>query len=870
MQAAEDADEWLPDADALATVLALLRRHKLASVEQVLISELECRADAATRAAVDALSTPAPSDGGGEEGDAPPGPGDLPNSRSVPSVLALARWAHTSTDLCEHLATRTDHSCHPTTTRRHAVRVCARGSTEALALTGSPSPGAHASSSAPAPPPARPSSSQQMQPLAAPGAPPSSEEQLQQERGASTTEDAGADDEYEHDDDCGYHRFEVTHVAAFEALQLADVPGGLVREALTLAQPVSTSTPPAASGSPGTSPRSSPRHAGALTPEQLDAGEWVAARGTASQDESQTAPGAPDAVVEEGHAADVDAGEMRVSEVEASNAEGPRPAVLMPPAGIDDAAHKRNAAMERFFHAQGEGLPAPGEARCSTSSDAAASEAAAPSASAELTLGSSGSPPVLGGGFTFSPVGAPSPPMSLAGFSFRSATGSDDEDGDEQDDDDDDNQGSESSIGRHSALGVTMLTSSPPVGRDSPRDWHSIASADGGDGNGRAQSDGAVTAPGPASTSPASPAHSARGGTGDGGEDGGLEAFELRVVHARHRTGFEEEKDFPITLGSVVAGRYQITEYLGSAAFSRAVQAHDLQTGALVCLKIIKNSKDFFDQSLDEIKLLKLLNAADPGDEHNVLRMFDAFYFKEHLFIATELLRANLYEFQRHNLESGEPRYFTMARLRRVATQVLEALAFVHAQGVLHCDLKPENILFRSFSRCVVKVIDFGSSCFIGDHLSSYVQSRSYRAPEVILGAAYDFRIDVWSVGCILAELHTGRVLFQNDSLSSLLARVAGICGPLPPRLLAARHAHKYFTRSGDVYERDAETGGCFVLRPKACRLAHRLGAPDGVDPDPGFVDLVASLLAVDPESRPTAAEALHHPWLQATAADDD
>jgi hypothetical protein len=81
-------DEWLPDADALATVLALLRRHKLASVEQLLISELECRADAATRAAVDAFSTPAPSDGGGEEGDAPPGPGDLQNTQQcVPLSL---------------------------------------------------------------------------------------------------------------------------------------------------------------------------------------------------------------------------------------------------------------------------------------------------------------------------------------------------------------------------------------------------------------------------------------------------------------------------------------------------------------------------------------------------------------------------------------------------------------------------------------------------------------------------------------------------------------------------------------------------------------------------------------------------------------
>ena len=63
--------------------------------------------------------------------------------------------------------------------------------------------------------------------------------------------------------------------------------------------------------------------------------------------------------------------------------------------------------------------------------------------------------------------------------------------------------------------------------------------------------------------------------------------------------------------------------------------------------------------------------------------------------------------------------------------------------------------------RCEVKVIDLGSSCFISDHLSSYVQSRSYRAPEVILGLTYDQKIDIWSFGCILAELLTGSVLFQ-------------------------------------------------------------------------------------------------------------
>ena len=90
-----------------------------------------------------------------------------------------------------------------------------------------------------------------------------------------------------------------------------------------------------------------------------------------------------------------------------------------------------------------------------------------------------------------------------------------------------------------------------------------------------------------------------------------------------------------------------------------------------------------------------------------------------------------------------------------------------HRLGLIHCDLKPENILVKSYSRCEVKVIDLGSSCFPPDNLCSYVQSRSYRAPEVILGLPYDKKIDVWSLGCILAELCTGNVspdLFDDES----------------------------------------------------------------------------------------------------------
>lgn len=341
-------------------------------------------------------------------------------------------------------------------------------------------------------------------------------------------------------------------------------------------------------------------------------------------------------------------------------------------------------------------------------------------------------------------------------------------------------------------------------------------------------------------------------------EEDDFEVFSLRIVHRKNRTGFEEEKHFPIVINSVVAGRYLVTEQLGSAAFSKAVQARDLQTGMDVCMKIIKNNKDFFDQSLDEIKLLKFVNKHDPADKHHILRLYDYFYYREHLFIVCELLRANLYEFQKFNRESGGEVYFTMPRLQLITRQCLEALEFLHSLGLIHCDLKPENILVKSYSRCEVKVIDLGSSCFQTDHLCLYVQSRSYRAPEVILGLPYDQKIDIWSLGCILAELCSGNVLFQNDSLATLLARVVGIIGPImPDMIIKGCDAHKYFTKNFMLYDQNQGTNKLEYLVPKKTSLRHRL--PTG---DQGFVDFVGYLLQVHPENRPSASEALKHPWL--------
>eukprot|EP00392_Amoebophrya_sp_AT5.2_P008461 g8488.t1 len=371
------------------------------------------------------------------------------------------------------------------------------------------------------------------------------------------------------------------------------------------------------------------------------------------------------------------------------------------------------------------------------------------------------------------------------------------------------------------------------------------------------------------------------------------DCFPLRVVFERDRTGFEESKElkieiydrtscaqknslttYPLTtwshhkIGQILAARYQVVEFLGQAAFSRAVQCHDLELNRMVCLKIIKNEKDFVDQSLDEIKLLTYIqNCCKSVDEENVLRLLDFFYYKEHLILVTELLKDNLYEFSKFNRENGQAPYFTKGRLQTISRDILRALDYIHGLDLIHCDLKPENILMKSYSRTEVKVIDFGSSCFIDDHLSSYVQSRSYRAPEVILGCAYDQKIDIWSLGCILAELWTGYVLFQNDSVHSLLARVLGILGRFPFWIMASgRHVPQYFTQDGRLYQEvkldldgnDTADKRLHLLVPKRTSLGHRLSLPD----DDPFLDFMQQMLCLDPSKRPTAAECLQHPFL--------
>ena len=353
-----------------------------------------------------------------------------------------------------------------------------------------------------------------------------------------------------------------------------------------------------------------------------------------------------------------------------------------------------------------------------------------------------------------------------------------------------------------------------------------------------------------------------------------LDSFDLKIIVNREKIGFEQEKELKFKKDELIAGRYCYQRELGDAAFSTAVECLDIKEKRLVCIKIIKNNKDYFDQSIDEIKLLRYINANGDPDAKCFLRVYDYFYYKEHLMIVSELLKDNLYDFYKYLTDNNNTEYFNVERIQKLTKQILICLEFIHDLKIIHCDLKPENILMKSITDATCKVIDFGSSCFIHDHLSAYIQSRSYRAPEVILGCRYDYKIDMWSLGCILAEIYTGNVLFQNDSIQSMLARIIGICGPIPNWMYEkGKLVNDFFTKEKLLYMEPNATDNnesvnqtspqergkkVHILVPKRSSLRKRIRTNNEQ-----FFNFLSGLLKIDPNDRMSAKEALNHPFIK-------
>ncbi|SCU87616.1 LADA_0E05116g1_1 [Lachancea dasiensis] len=247
--------------------------------------------------------------------------------------------------------------------------------------------------------------------------------------------------------------------------------------------------------------------------------------------------------------------------------------------------------------------------------------------------------------------------------------------------------------------------------------------------------------------------------------------------------------------------KYLVLDILGQGTFGQVVKCQNLLTKDIVAVKVVKSKSEYLNQSITEAKILELLNSKiDPRGEHHFLRMHETFVHKNHLCLVFELLSSNLYELLKQNQFHG----LSISLIRTFTRQLLASLHVLKDNKLIHCDLKPENILLVSLDRPELKVIDFGSACEESRTLYTYIQSRFYRAPEIILGIPYSTGIDMWSLGCIVAELFLGIPIFPGSSEFNQITRIVDTLG-LPPTWMLdmGRNSCNFLTKHEDEEEKD-------------------------------------------------------------------
>ncbi|KAJ8020799.1 Dual specificity tyrosine-phosphorylation-regulated kinase 4 [Holothuria leucospilota] len=335
----------------------------------------------------------------------------------------------------------------------------------------------------------------------------------------------------------------------------------------------------------------------------------------------------------------------------------------------------------------------------------------------------------------------------------------------------------------------------------------------------------------------------------------GPEAKKIEGVQgASQNNGYDDENgSYQKILHDHLCYRYEILEVIGKGSFGQVVRAYDHKSGDTIAIKLIRNKKRFHHQALIEVKILDVLRRKDRDNSNNVIHMREYFYFRNHLCITFELLGMNLYELIKKNNFQG----FSVALIRRFAYLLLLSLRMLQREKIIHCDLKPENILLKQKGQSSVKVIDFGSSCYEHQRVYTYIQSRFYRSPEVILGLPYGMPIDMWSFGCILAELYTGYPLFPGENEVEQLACIMEILG-LPPNYIIeeAQRRRLFFDSRGNPRCTTNSKGK--KRKPNGKDLRYAIKTTDSQ-----FLDFISKCLEWDPLERMTPEQALQHDWIQ-------
>ncbi|GAA5885888.1 hypothetical protein JCM5296_000177 [Sporobolomyces johnsonii] len=356
--------------------------------------------------------------------------------------------------------------------------------------------------------------------------------------------------------------------------------------------------------------------------------------------------------------------------------------------------------------------------------------------------------------------------------------------------------------------------------------------------------------------------------------------------------GFDnEDSDYILYVNDVLGpedkDRYLILDVLGQGTFGQVVKCQNMKTHEIVAVKVVKNKPAYFQQSMMEVTILELINNQwDKDDEHHMLRLKDTFIHHSHLCLVFELLSNNLYELIKQNSFRG----LSTSLVRVFTAQLLDALAVLAEAKIIHCDLKPENILLKSLQSPTIKVIDFGSACHEKQTVYTYIQSRFYRSPEVILSLPYSAMIDMWSLGCICVELFLGLPLFPGTSEFNQITRIVEMLGMPPDNMLdKGKQTSHFFETHADEYgrrryrlktlerysqeyktnEQPSKKYFSATTLPEIIKQYPivRKGLKEAeVDKEMrnriAFIDFVQGLLHLDPEQRWTPQQARMHPFV--------
>ncbi|KAG2301793.1 hypothetical protein Bca4012_060143 [Brassica carinata] len=282
--------------------------------------------------------------------------------------------------------------------------------------------------------------------------------------------------------------------------------------------------------------------------------------------------------------------------------------------------------------------------------------------------------------------------------------------------------------------------------------------------------------------------------------------------------------------------RYNLVKEVGDGTFGNVWRAVNKQTGEIVAIKKMKKKYYSWEEcvNLREVKSLSRMN------HPNIVKLKEVIRENDNLYFVFEYMECNLYQ-----LMKDRPKLFAESDARNWCFQVFQGLSYMHQRGYFHRDLKPENLLV---SKDVIKIADLGLAREIDSSppYTEYVSTRWYRAPEVLLQSyVYTSKVDMWAMGAILAELLSLRPLFPGASEADEIYKICSVIGSPTEEtwwegLNLASVINYQFPQLPGVH--------LSSLLPYASAEA---------------VNLVERLCSWDPSNRPTAAEALQHPFFQ-------